>query len=376
MTDATSTRFAPSGEPVRVWDIWVRLFHWSLVASISTAAVTGFILGAQYIALHIASGLIAMALVAARIVWGFLGPTHARFRDFLRKPAEILSHLTGGDTGRHLGHNPAGGLMMLGLMAVVGLLAHTGLAGLGGAMKTGPFLSLPYAIGEAGLELHEVLALLLLVMILAHVVAAILESRRSHENLARSMVTGIKESRPGDHPSHLARAYPRLALLVIAILAGAIAVSLRQNTHAPAFAPVVELDEIFAEECTACHLAYHPSLLSAVEWREIMGGLDEHFGEDASLDSETNARITEWLISHDASTAQTRPAHQFAGAREDPTGSITETRAWADLHESLSERTFFRAPIYSKSNCSACHADAETGWFSPFQIRISKETPR
>ncbi len=376
MTDATSTQFAPQGKQVLVWDIWVRLFHWALVACITTTVVTGFVLEASWITLHIVSGLLAMALVAARIVWGFLGPTHARFRDFLRPPAEILSHLSGGDAGRHLGHNPAGGLMMLGLMAVVGLLGVSGLAGLGGALRTGPLLSIPYGIGEAGLELHEILAVLLLVMILAHVAAAIFESRRSRENLVRSMVTGTKERRPGDHRGRKVMSHPRIALTVIALLAGLTVQVWQRDTGAPVGAPVAALDEIFAEECTACHLAYHPSLLSGAEWQVIMANLDDHFIEDARLDDETNARITDWLIAHDASTAQTRPAHLFANERESPTGSIAETQAWSDLHESLAEETFQHAPVYSKSNCSACHADAETGWFSPFQIKIPKETSK
>ncbi|MDV7143018.1 cytochrome b/b6 domain-containing protein [Tropicimonas sp. TH_r6] len=376
MTDATAPDIPEQKEQVRVWDIWVRLFHWSLVACISAAAVTGFLLGASWIALHIAAGLAAVALVLARIVWGFFGPTHARFADFLRTPSEILSHLKGKDAGRHLGHNPAGGLMMLALMAVILMLGMSGLVGLGGALRTGPLLSLPYATGEVGLELHETLAVLLLVMVLAHVAAAIFESRRSRENLVRSMVTGTKESRPGDHTSYPVQAHPRIAILLIAILAGTAVLLTEADTQTPMGVPVAELDETFMDECTACHLAYHPSLLSGTEWRSIMADLEEHYGEDASFDTETTKQITDWLLAHDASNVQTRPAHLFAGNLRPSNGSMTETRAWNHLHEDVSNERFLRAPVYSQANCSACHKDAEAGWFSPFHIRIPKETSK
>ncbi|SDK03697.1 cytochrome b/b6 domain-containing protein [Aliiruegeria lutimaris] len=373
MTDATTTEISIRPERVRVWDIWVRLFHWLLVASITIVAVTGFLFDASWIALHIVAGLSAVALVVARVIWGFLGPTHARFANFLRRPAVVLSHLTGKESGRYLGHNPAGGVMMLGLMGIVLMLGVTGLAGLGGVLRTGPLLSLPYPVGAAGLEIHEALAVLLLVMILAHIAAAIFESRRSRENLVRSMLSGTKESRPGDHTGHPERARPFIALFLILGLAVTATLLLPNGGRAPVGAPVAELDASFDDECSACHLAYHPSLLTGSEWRALMAGLEDHYGEDASLDPETTARITDWLVAHDAATVQTRPARMFAGTLGTSAVSMTDSRVWNHLHEDVREEIFLRAPVYSKSNCSACHGDAETGWFSPFHIQIPKE---
>ncbi|NDR58849.1 cytochrome b/b6 domain-containing protein [Aliiruegeria sabulilitoris] len=373
MTDATTTEICDRPERVRVWDIWVRLFHWLLVTCIAIAAVTGFVLDASWIALHIVAGLSVVALVVARVIWGFLGPTHARFTDFLRRPAVVFFHLTGKESGRYLGHNPAGGVMMLGLIGIVLTLGVTGLAGLGGALRTGPLLSLPYPVGAAGLEIHEALAVFLLAMIFAHIAAAILESRYSRENLVLSMLTGTKESRPGDHTGHPERARPLLALMLILGLAATAILLLPNGRQTPIGVPVAELDASFVDECSACHLAYHPSLLTGAEWRALMAGLEDHYGEDASLDAETTARITDWLVAHDAATAQTRPARMFAGTLGTSAVSMTESRAWNHLHQDVREEIFLRAPVYSKSNCSACHSDAETGWFSPFHIQIPKE---
>jgi cytochrome b len=132
-------------------------------------------------------GYIATVLVAARVVWGFVGSQHARFTDFFPTPARVRQHLMAmraGNIPHHEGHNPLGALMMLALMALVLLL------GLTGWMQ-----SLDTFWGEEWLmELHEILANTLLLAAGLHALAALVMGRLERTRLVRAMFTGVKDS--------------------------------------------------------------------------------------------------------------------------------------------------------------------------------------
>ena len=167
--------------PVRVWDPFVRLFHWSLVTCV---LLNQFVLEEGETP-HEIAGYIASGLVAARVVWGFIGSRHARFADFFPTPARLLAHgraLLAGEQPHHVGHNPFGAVMMLALMALVLAL------GLTGWMQ-----GLDAYWGEEWLQdLHELLANGLLAAAGLHAAAAIVMGRLERTRLVRAMVTGEK----------------------------------------------------------------------------------------------------------------------------------------------------------------------------------------
>ncbi|MDC6171245.1 cytochrome b/b6 domain-containing protein [Paucibacter sp. XJ19-41] len=171
-----------AGAEAPVWDRFVRLFHWSLVACV---LFNLFVLDDGE-PLHRWSGYLASALVLARIVWGFVGSRHARFADFFPTPARLAAHLRAlrsGELPPQRGHNPLGALMMLALLALVLLL------GLSGWMQ-----GLDAFWGEEWLEeLHEGLANTLLGLVGLHVAAALLMGRLERTRLIRAMVTGVKQ---------------------------------------------------------------------------------------------------------------------------------------------------------------------------------------
>lgn len=165
----------------KVWDIVVRLFHWSLVACV----LANLLLLEEGDPPHRWAGYIALGLIVLRLVWGFVGSRHARFASFFPTPSRLKAHLGAVKQGRHpqtVGHNPLGALMMFALM---GLVLSLGVSGY--LMGTDQFW------GEEWLEeVHEVLATLLQVAVLLHVAAALLMSRIERVNLVRAMITGIK----------------------------------------------------------------------------------------------------------------------------------------------------------------------------------------
>ena len=169
--------------PVQVWDRFVRLFHWSLVTCVM---LNEFILEAGETA-HEWVGYAASALVAARIVWGFVGSRHARFSDFFPTPTRLIRHLRAllkGEHPEYVGHNPLGALMMLALMTLVLALGVTGWM-----QGTDAWF------GEEWLmDLHELLADGLLIAAGLHAAAAIIMGRIERVRLVRAMITGKKQS--------------------------------------------------------------------------------------------------------------------------------------------------------------------------------------
>ncbi|MBT3071370.1 cytochrome b/b6 domain-containing protein [Rhodomicrobium sp. Az07] len=168
---------------VKVWDPFVRVFHWSLVGLFIAAFATGD----EVERVHVLAGYAIAALVGLRIVWGFMGPKHARFSDFVKSPATVVAYLRGATSlngRRYLGHNPAGGIMVVLLLAA-----------LIGTCATGYMMTTKSGWGSHDLEeMHEAFANGMLVLIGLHIVGVIWASVEHGENLARAMITGRKKS--------------------------------------------------------------------------------------------------------------------------------------------------------------------------------------
>jgi cytochrome b len=180
---------------VPVWDGFVRVSHWTIVVGFFVAYFTED----DLLTLHVWAGYVVGVLVLLRIVWGVVGPKHARFVDFLYRPSEVLAYMRDllRRTGkRYLGHSPAGGAMvivlLIGLLAVVG----TGLVLYAIEEHAGPLAGLVAAGGRGGLweEAHELLANLMLLLVGVHVAGVLLAAHVHHENLVRAMITGRKRA--------------------------------------------------------------------------------------------------------------------------------------------------------------------------------------
>lgn len=168
---------------VKVWDPFVRVFHWSLAALFLLAYVTGD----EIENVHIIAGYTIAALLALRIVWGIVGPRHARFSDFVRSPRAVLVYLR--DVAllrapRFIGHNPAGGAMVVALIVML-----IGTCVTGYMMTTNAYWG-----SESFEEVHETLANLTVGLIVVHILGVLIASFEHRENLVKAMITGRKRS--------------------------------------------------------------------------------------------------------------------------------------------------------------------------------------
>ena len=170
---------------IRVWDPIVRVFHWSLVASFAIAWLSAD----EWGALHHWAGYAAGSLIAFRLVYGLVGSRYARFTQFVRSPRTVIGFLNAmrrGDEPRYVGHNPAGGAMIVALILTVGAVATTGWM-----QTTDAFWGVEWVS-----EFHELLANLMMTLVVAHVAGVLLASYRHKENLILAMIKGRKRA-PG-----------------------------------------------------------------------------------------------------------------------------------------------------------------------------------
>lgn len=178
---------------VYVWDPFVRLFHWTLVIAFTVAYV---LTDEDVLKIHVWSGYVVGALVVARVIWGFVGPEHARFTDFVYAPGASLRYVRDlilFKAKRHLGHSPGGGAMVVTLLVFLAATVITGLVVYGGDQQAGPLAGMfTKEFGESFEGVHELIANITLALVLAHISAVILASFVFRENLPRSMFTGYK----------------------------------------------------------------------------------------------------------------------------------------------------------------------------------------
>lgn len=212
MSAATATAAAR----VPVWDLAVRASHWLLVLSVLAAFVTAKI-GGNLMVWHGRAGLAVLGLVVFRVVWGFVGSTHARFASFVRGPAAVRAYLHGEWSG--IGHNPLGALAVLALLALFLIQATTGLFANDDISFQGHLYALvSEAVSGRLTGIHKLFEPLLIGLVAVHVAAIAYYLRIKKTNLVRPMITGWKEA-----PA--APAQPRhgggpIAFLVAAAIAG------------------------------------------------------------------------------------------------------------------------------------------------------------
>ena len=180
---------------IKVWDPAVRIFHWSLVA----AFIVAYVSEDDLMVVHAYAGYIIIGLLIFRLAWGFIGTRHARFVDFVCPPNEVLAYLKDMMTlkaKRYLGHNPAGGAMIIALLLSLFITTLTGLCAYG-IEGSGPFVGWLAGTGEfaedALEEVHEFFANFTLLLVCVHVAGVILGGIFHAENLVRAMFTGIKQ---------------------------------------------------------------------------------------------------------------------------------------------------------------------------------------
>jgi cytochrome b len=185
---------------IKVWDPLVRAFHWILVL----AFITAYFTEDDFLTPHVYAGYTVLGLILLRLVWGVVGGRYARFSSFVTRPGVAWQYFKDAlrfRAKRYLGHNPAGGAMIVLLLVSLLLTTITGLAAYGASETAGPLAGWLGHIGETGediiKEIHEFFANLSVFLVVVHVGGVLFESLAHRENLVRAMLNGYKPA--GQH---------------------------------------------------------------------------------------------------------------------------------------------------------------------------------
>jgi cytochrome b len=190
-----------STEMRNVWDPLVRIFHWSLLATVTVA----YLSEPDWFDLHIWAGFIVTGLILFRLLWGFVGTEHARFKDFVFGPGAVfkdLKNFLSGHPARYIGHSPAGGAMVLVLLGALTAVALSGLELYAVEEHSGPFVSFQSSIVSAignqaeskyyWRDVHGLIVNCTLLLAIVHVVCVLVCSVLLRENMPLAMITGRK----------------------------------------------------------------------------------------------------------------------------------------------------------------------------------------
>ena len=203
-------------DEIRVWDPLVRFFHWGLVLTF----IIAYLSGDEENTLHIYSGYAVLGLIIFRVFWGLIGTRHARFSDFVTTPSAMMEYLKNlaEKPKRYIGHNPAGGWMVIVMLITLFIVTVSGLKiyaieeGMGPLAGETPELAIirtahadddlweefweetedPWE--EFWEEIHEASSNFMLLLILIHIIGVFVSGKLHDENLAKAMLTGKKRA--------------------------------------------------------------------------------------------------------------------------------------------------------------------------------------
>jgi cytochrome b len=204
---------------IQIWDLPLRLYHWLLAVAVSAAIATGK-LGGGLIDWHGRIGLFVLGLLVFRVMWGFVGTTHARFSQFFPTPAKLLAYLQGQWQGH--GHNPLGALSVLALLGVLATVVSTGLFSNDDIAFQGPLFSLvDKSLSDKLSGFHAQAFNVLAVLLVLHLIAIVFHVKVKKNDLLAPMLNGKKVVPKADAIPH-SRASLRRLLLALVIASGVV----------------------------------------------------------------------------------------------------------------------------------------------------------
>ncbi len=212
-------RVSPGTRGVQVWDLPLRIFHWSLVLSIAAAYITAEFGGSDWSDWHGRIGSFVLGLLVFRLIWGFIGTEHARFRSFVPTPTRISAYL--GGRWRGLGHNPLGALSVIALLLLVAAQVLTGLFSNDDVAFAGPLSArVDKGTSDALTGWHEDIFYVLAGFIGLHIAAILFHLLIRRSNLVTPMVTGRKPAGTGESspvPGYLGLRFAAAVVVAAAI---------------------------------------------------------------------------------------------------------------------------------------------------------------
>ncbi len=372
MTDMTKKTF--------VWSIFTRIFHILLIICVSIAYITSDF--DNLLSFHAAFGYTMVVLFLFRIVWGFMNVRYSKFSDFTFNLHDLFDYLTHifHPKKSYIGHNPAAS------WAVVAMIILGILTGMSGALVYGTqegmgifsFLNHTY-FKEMELfeELHEVIANAFMLVVLAHIAGVLVDKFVHKGDAITSMIDGTKNANATNLILTFGQKIFGFVWVATSILFLLYLLSSSDNPLLKDGNTHINYEQehaLFFEECSSCHILYPPFLLPENSWKIMMNNLEDHFGDDASLEEVDRLSIKNYLLSHAAQHSTKESALKIMQSMKNKdTIAITQTPYWIQRHKNIDKALFQSAKVQKKSNCKACHKNFEHGLLNDKDIHLPKE---
>lgn len=375
---------------IKVWDIQTRVFHWSLalltICCLVIADIPGYlginaipIYSDMWLGFHISVGTAIVLMILFRIFWGFTGPFYSKFKSFhfgIPQLWKYLKEIFRKNKTVYPGHNPAASWFTLAAITLTMLVFLTGLIVYGVDESRGilKFLHKDYFQYTTALKLsHFISAALLLAVIILHMSGVFLESFLHKTGTAKSMFTGKKYSKKTAPVIKIKTVFSILSFIMLLLpLSAGVYVYALIKTYEP---EKIAVSELYKTECASCHMAYAPNMLPENSWKKMMAGLDDHFGDDASIDEKSKNEIQKYLVRNSAEKSMEEFSLKFMASADKTQLPLSTTKIgyWKKKHDKISHDVFKHESVKSKSNCIACHKWAEYGSFEDNDIKLPEK---
>jgi len=360
-----------------VWDLPVRVFHWSLVTLFFVAWFTSE--GDRWLDIHLFAGYAVFGLILFRLVWGLTGTHFARFSSFsysFEQAKDYAISAIKGKQSRFIGHNPAGSWAIYFMLAGLALVVISGLFVFGGEEGHGVASSLfSELFGWLAKNAHNALASLIMGLVVVHVGGVFVESYHLKEKLVLSMFSGRKRV-PAGTPTvatHKTMGLVIVGILVIYVLSAGLGLIPGKEVFQAQFTGAdLAKSKVWQEECGACHLAFQPGLLPTRSWNKLLTQQHQHFGEDLYLEDSTLKQLNEFAAANSANKELTELARKIMDW-DKPSVTllrITQTGYWQKKHGEIAPEIWKQSNVNGKGQCASCHSDAKQGWFEDSKMKI------
>ncbi|MDY0195472.1 MAG: cytochrome b/b6 domain-containing protein [Sulfurovaceae bacterium] len=365
-----------------IWPLGNRISHALMIVFFAAAYLLGD--ADELLKYHVIFGFAFGILVLFRIFWGFAGPKYSKFRDFDLNINSLKKYIgavfSKGD--KHIGHNPASSFAIITMFIVAILTILSGMLAYGVEENHGIFAFLHqanYQEMEIFEELHELFANLFLGVVFIHIAGSLMDKFIKKGDAVDSMIDGYKMT---DTPVGISTSWWQKIFQIIWI---AISIwflyylfATQENIFVSNYNKPVSyavLHPEFEAECGSCHITYPPFLLPQKSWTAMMENLEDHFGDDASLDEATMVSILCFLEKNSAENSTHQAAFKITKSLKETNQTviaITKTPYWKAKHKEIDSRVFLSNKVKSKANCQACHQDIEKGMLENNLIQLPK----
>lgn len=286
-----------------IWSLPTRIFHHLLAIFILAAFLTD---DDKLINYHSNIGYAILILLIFRLFWGFIGPKYSLFKDFstnINEAKEFMKNIFNSEQ-KYIGHNPMASYIMIAILITTFLVIISGVLTLGIQEGKGvlSFLNSEYFKKMKLIEeIHEFLANFLIVLIIIHLFGIAFDRifHKKHQTL-NSIFTGYKvvKSIEDVRLNIFQKLFSFIALTIFLIFIFFALFKPNNILTASIYEPIdYKVQNIsFVDECGSCHTLYPPNLLPKKSWELIMNDLENHFGDDATVDNEVNKNILSFLV--------------------------------------------------------------------------------